>query len=142
MFSKNSWKLAKCHGISQKYPINSRKIFYVKLILVIFKSSNSAILITLEAQNLVFYDFCPFLRLKFNKSTNCRDPNMAKKPVSALLHLQWWPKRIKRGLTLHCSTFCFYTESHRVDSVIHALAKILLMSSFTTFITVVVKKYF
>ena len=38
--------------------------------------------------------------------------------------------------------FLSFAESHWVDSVISALAKILLMSSFTTFISIVVKKYF
>ena len=38
--------------------------------------------------------------------------------------------------------FLFFAESHWVDSVMSALAKILLMSSFTTFITIVVKKIF
>ena len=38
--------------------------------------------------------------------------------------------------------FLFFAESHLVDSVISAFAKILLMSSFTTFITIVIKKYF
>ena len=47
----------------------------------------------------------------------------------------------RADFTLKSSTFCFYTESYWVDSVISALAKILLMSSFTTFITIVVKKY-
>ena len=46
------------------------------------------------------------------------------------------------GLSQYKTTsFCLLTESHWVDSVISPLAKILLMSSFTTFITIVVKKY-
>ena len=48
-----------------------------------------------------------------------------------------------KGLSQYKTTsFCFFTESHWVDSVMLALAKILLSSSFTTFINNVVKKYF
>ena len=36
--------------------------------------------------------------------------------------------------------FLFFAERYWVDSVMSALAKILLMSSFTTFITIVIKK--
>ena len=47
-----------------------------------------------------------------------------------------------KGLFQYKTTsFCFFTESHWVDSVISALAKILLRSSFTTLITIRVKKY-
>ena len=41
--------------------------------------------------------------------------------------------RVKRPL--------FFAENHWVDSVISALAKILLISSFPTFIIIVIKKY-
>ena len=54
-----------------------------------------------------------------------------------------WRKSFDKCLKqLKTPLFLFFAESHWVDSVMSALAKILLRSSFTTFINIVVKKYF